>query len=72
MSDALVAAFWFLVALISGLAEGLAMALTLAHGNGATLKLSHSRFCQQRSWANIDGEVLWPLQQTNMEKVICA
>ena len=29
MSDALVAAFWFLVTLISGLAEGLAMALTL-------------------------------------------
>ena len=29
MSDAFVAAFWFLVALISGLAEGLAMALTL-------------------------------------------
>jgi hypothetical protein len=29
MSDALVAAFWFLVALISGLAEGLAMAVTL-------------------------------------------
>jgi len=29
MSDALVAAFWFLVALISGLAEGIAMALTL-------------------------------------------
>jgi hypothetical protein len=29
MTDALVAAFWFLVALISGLAEGLAMALTL-------------------------------------------
>jgi hypothetical protein len=29
MSDAFVAAFWFLVTLISGLAEGLAMALTL-------------------------------------------
>jgi len=29
MSDAFVAAYWFLVALISGLAEGLAMALTL-------------------------------------------
>lgn len=29
MSDALVAAFWFLVTLISGLAEGLAMALAL-------------------------------------------
>ena len=29
MSGAFVAAFWFLVTLISGLAEGLAMALTL-------------------------------------------
>ena len=29
MTDAFVAAFWFLVTLISGLAEGLAMALTL-------------------------------------------
>jgi len=29
MSDAFVAAFWFLVTLISGLAEGIAMALTL-------------------------------------------
>ena len=29
MSDAFVAAFWLLVTLISGLAEGLAMALTL-------------------------------------------
>jgi len=29
MSDAFAAAFWFLVTLISGLAEGLAMALTL-------------------------------------------
>ncbi len=48
------------------------MALALAPGVGATLKLSHSLFCQQRSWVNIDGEVLWPLQQTNMDKVICA
>jgi hypothetical protein len=47
------------------------MALALAHGAGATLNLSHSQFCQQRSWVNIDDEVLWPLQQTNMEKVIC-
>jgi len=29
MSDAFVAAFWFLVTFVSGLAEGLAMALTL-------------------------------------------
>jgi len=47
------------------------MALALAHGKGATLKLSHS-LLSAALWANIDGEVLWPLQQTNMEKVICA